>query len=97
MSNTNQAMQNASNLQKELLAMSVAAASMNQGMKEQDLQSNKSKKGKGSSRGSMSQNNKSLSQQLQATSGRGRDSGNDGSYNSSKSNNDVMKSAGYSR
>lgn len=91
MSNANQAIQNASNLQKEFLARSVAAASMN-AVKESDFQSNKSKKGKNSSRGSMSQN-KSVSQQLQATA-RGRD---DGTYSTSKSNNDGMKSAGYSR
>lgn len=48
-------MHNSSSLQKELLAMSVAAASMN-AAKESDLQMNKSRKGKTSSRGSSIQN-----------------------------------------
>lgn len=66
MSNTNQAMSmhNTSNLQKELMAMSVAAAAQ---MKEKESQMSKSKKGRNTPRSSFS-NNKSQSQQFQNTS-----------------------------
>lgn len=53
---SNMSMQNSSSLQNELLAMSVAAAASMSAAKESDLQMNKSKKSKASSRNSTLQN-----------------------------------------
>ena len=56
---SNMPMHNSSNLQKELLAMSVAAAASMNAAKESDLQMNKSRKNKASSRNSSLQNKSS--------------------------------------
>lgn len=86
-------MHNTSNLQKELLAMSVAAAASMNATKDDSQM--KPKKGKNSSRSNYSQN-KSLPQQFQ-TSSRSKDGAydNPGSYTPTKSTNDILQ--GYSR
>lgn len=93
LSNVNQAMSmhNASNLQKELLAMSTDTATTN-AVRETESQFMKSKKGKTSSRSSFSQN-KSMPQQFHNSS-RSKDGAFD--YASSKTN-DNLQSSGYSR
>lgn len=86
-------MHNQSNLQKELLAMSVAAATSMNAVKETDSQLMKSKKNK-NSRNAYSQN-KSSSQQMQSST-RTKDGAYDNlGYGSLKAT-DLLHSSGYS-
>lgn len=84
-------MHGSSNLQKELLAMSVAAAASMNPSKEAD-QHSKPKKGKSSARGTYSQN-KSQNRQFQ-TSARLKDEGHENTYAPAKS--DMLQSTVYS-
>lgn len=85
-------MHNTANLQKELMAMSAAAAAQ---MKEKESQLAKSKKNKASSQNQYS-NNKMLNQQFQNSS-RSKDNPFDLAAYTSMKPSDLMQAAGYSK
>lgn len=90
--NQTMSMHNTSNLQKELMAMSVAAAAQ---MKDKESQMTKSKKSKNTPRSSFS-NNKSMPQQFQNSS-RSKDNSYDLAAFASMKPSDLMQAAGYSK
>jgi hypothetical protein len=92
-------MHNASNLQKELMAMSVAAAASLNAAKEIEPTTNKSKKGKTTNRGSYQQN-KSMPQHYPSSSRAldgPYDMGISGSLAPSKSKSIDMHGSAYSK